>query len=141
MRPTMNFAQKALVMMLLTLVSMCGFTSCQDDDDWDEEVLTGKWWSVDDPYNVICLDFYRDHCGLCSEEDLYYGYYYEDPFTWFVDAQLIHIIFQDGSKWIWNYNLYNGHTVRINGRLFSRDPHYRSRPYVPSPSTTTEKPD
>ena len=131
--------------MLLMLVLGCTLmASCMDSDDWDENVLTGKWWSVDDPADVVCIDFYRNHNGLCSEDDFYNGYT-EDPFTWFVDDHMIHIIFSDGSSWIWDYDLYDGHTVMINGRLFSRDRSYYSKYYQSktppeAASDKTEKP-
>lgn len=112
---------------IITFIFMLCFcmqlTSCDDGDNWDENVLTGKWWSIDDSYDLICIDFYSDHSGLCTEDSYYHGIS-QDRFTWFVDKHLINIIFNDGSRWIWDYDLYNGHTVKINGRLFSRDRYY-----------------
>lgn len=119
----MKKAIKTLSVVVLLLTTCFGFTSCEDPDDWDEEVLVGKWWSVDDSYDVICIDFYSNHRGLCTE-DSYYNGFTRDDFTWFVDDQIIHIVFSDGSSWLWDYDLYNGHTVRINGRIFSRDRYY-----------------
>ncbi len=116
-------------LLLVMFLSCAVMSGCDDRDDWDERTLTGKWWSVDDQWDIVCLDFYRNHRGLCSEDDLYSGYYTEDPFTWFVDDRMIHIVFADGSSWIWDYDLYDGHTVRINGRLFSRDRNYYSKHY------------
>ncbi|MDD4761261.1 MAG: hypothetical protein WCR53_02480 [Bacteroidaceae bacterium] len=112
---------------IITFIFMLCFcmqlTSCDDGDNWDENVLTGKWWSIDDSYDLICIDFYSNHSGLCTEDSYYHGIS-QDRFTWFVDKHLINIIFNDGSRWIWDYDLYNGHTVKINGRLFSRDRYY-----------------
>lgn len=124
--------KRSIIFSLLFLV--CGFllTSCNDDsDDWDASALVGQWWSVDDDYDVICLEFYRNGTGICTE-DSYYNGYTEDYFDWFVEHRLIHVIFEDGSRWCWDYSLYDGHTVEINGRVFSRDPYYPyySRRYI-----------
>ncbi len=118
------------LVVLMVVAFNCIFTTgCDNRDDWDERVLAGKWWSVDDPSDIVCLEFYRNHKGLCSEDDFYNGYT-EDYFTWFVDDGLIHIVFMDGSSWIWDYDLYDGHTVNINGRLFSRNRNYYSKHYI-----------
>ena len=128
-----------ILTFLLILACCTGLTGCEDSDDWDEDVLTGKWWSIDDRTDVICIDFYGNHTGICTE-DSYYDGASQDYFTWFVDRHMINIIFEDGSRWIWDYDLYDGHTVRINGRIFSRDRYYSyySKKFQLNPALPTD---
>ncbi len=125
-----NLARNMIILLMLTIGGTL-FTSC-DSDRWDEETLTGIWWSVDDDYDVICLNLSRGHTGTCTE------YFYDrwgilydtvfDTFDWDVNHRVITLFFhRDGRRWYWDYDLYNGHTVEINGRLFSRDRYYSKK--------------
>ena len=133
-----------LFLGLTLMATLTMFSSC-DKDDMDEMELTGDWWSVDDPYDVIRLNLGSNNIGTCYET--WYDRFgravdmTSDLFDWTVKHREIHIYFRTGSRghWIWDYALYNGHTVEINGRLFSRDRnYYRSPKYVGSPELEKE---
>ena len=126
----MNMKNKLWILSLLFLTVLpMGLTSC-DQDDMDEITLTGRWRSVDDTEDIIYLDFYDNHEGLCTEYNYYQGGYpTRDNFTWFIDHHIIYIDFGNGNRWTWDYDLYNGHTATINGRLFSRERDYYSKKF------------
>jgi hypothetical protein len=121
-----------LFAILLLLTGAFAFTSC-DSDSMDEDYLEGIWWSVDDPYDQICLQLSRNGSGVCTET--YYDQYGvavgidTDLFDWYVRNGQIHVIFRNGytysgQRWIWYYDIADGHTVNINGRYFTRDRSY-----------------
>ncbi len=114
----MNFI---LCLSVLTLTPL--LSSCYDDEDF----LIGTWWTVDDPYNVICLNFGSNNVGTCTEYDEYGYVYSSDLFDWEARNRVIYIYFRTGIRgtWTWDYRRYNGNTVEINGRVFSRDRYYR----------------
>ncbi|MBQ8099399.1 MAG: hypothetical protein IJ244_07755 [Bacteroidaceae bacterium] len=122
------------IMVLMLVVGCCTFASC-DSDAMDEDYLEGRWWSVDDYYDVIELNLTRGGTGTCTET--YYDRFgrisgvQTDLFDWYIRQGRINVIFRNGyyyggQRWIWDYRIANGHTVAINGRLFTRDRNYYS---------------
>ena len=148
---------KTKLFALFLLLTCCfTFSSC-NDDDYDEEYLEGIWWSVDDYYDVIRLNLNRNGMGTCEET------YYDDwgapigsdldYFEWTVINGRIHIYFRNtghysSQHWIWDYRIKNGHTVVINGRIFTREQsyyndwwygNYYSKKYIPDQALKQDK--
>lgn len=126
-----------LFSILLLLTCAFTFTAC-DTDSMDEDYLEGVWWSVDDPYDQICLQLSRNGSGICTET--YYDRYGNpvgvdtDLFDWYVRDGQIHVIFRNGytysgQRWIWYYDIGDSYTVNINGRIFTRDRTYYNQWY------------
>lgn len=119
------------LLLCMTFATLALSLSSCDRDDMDEMDLVGYWWSVDDPYDVISLELGSNNVGTCIEYDRYGRIVSSDLFDWTVRNRVIHIYFRTGYRehWIWDYDLYNGNTVEINGRIFSRDRYYYSKGY------------
>ena len=87
---------KALSLVVISLIALTAFTSCDDDDDDWYYTVEGSWEQVAPPtLEYVYYEFYEDGCGNYIVDDPEYGAdYYE--FTWWVNGSSLTISYGGG---------------------------------------------
>ncbi|WP_301342428.1 hypothetical protein [uncultured Duncaniella sp.] len=103
--PSSRKAVKALSLMIVALIAMTSFTSCDDDDDEWYYTVEGSWEQVAPPTReYVYYEFYEDGYGNYIVDDPRYGAdYYE--FSWWVSGSSLTIDYGGGDAEYYSWSV------------------------------------
>ena len=126
--------KKTISLIAILLLTVFGFSSCENDDRWwSENTLVGTWYTSSyDGYNYTSVEFYSNNQGVIEQYD---GDFLTDRayFFWEASGYYIYFRYTDRPSETWNIRFDGRDAFRLyfnNGdyTYFVRDGYYYSKP-------------